>query len=189
MDAEALIKDILTRESAKMDTSALFSFKGHPAVHVATNGDDLHKMKAWVDSLSTKELLRALDFTFCRDDSDAAAENGVVSSHEYELLKQMLAMQSSPPTPIHPRALLYKPATIRGATDGRDEEDRVLKNRLHAPRFFQFLEKNLVSTALNTTGSRDHVPEVERQIQVIKERMQAHHTNLPFPSFTIIMTI
>ena len=141
MDAEALIKDILTRESAKMDTSALFSFKGHPAVHVATNGDDLHKMKAWVDSLSTKELLRALDFTFCRDDSDAAAENGVVSSHEYELLKQMLAMQSSPPTPIHPRALLYKPATIRGATDGRDEEDRVLKNRLHAPRFFQFLEK------------------------------------------------
>ena len=54
---------------------------------------------------------------------------------------------------------------------------------------FKSLEEKVVSTTLNTTGARDHVPEVERQIQVIKERMQAHHANLPLPSFTRPMTI
>ena len=33
------------------------------------------------------------------------------------------------------------------------------------------------------------VPEVEIQIQVIKERMRAHHAKIPFPSFTRRMTI
>ena len=54
---------------------------------------------------------------------------------------------------------------------------------------FQSLEEKLFSTTLNTTGARDHVPEVERQIQVIKERVRAHHANLPFPSFKIHMKI
>ena len=36
---------------------------------------------------------------------------------------------------------------------------------------FKLLEEKVVSTTLNTTGASDHVPEVERQIQVIKERM------------------
>ena len=54
---------------------------------------------------------------------------------------------------------------------------------------FQFLEETLVITSLNTTGAHDHVPAVERQIQVIKELMQVHHTNLPLPSFTRQRTI
>ena len=54
---------------------------------------------------------------------------------------------------------------------------------------FQFLEGKLVSTALNTNGAHYHVPEVESQIHVIKERMWAHHVNLPLPSFTRRMTI
>ena len=33
---------------------------------------------------------------------------------------------------------------------------------------FQFLEENLVSTTLNTTGALDNIPEVERKKQVIK---------------------
>ena len=36
---------------------------------------------------------------------------------------------------------------------------------------FQSLEKKLVSTTLKTTGECDHILEVERQIQVIKEWM------------------
>ena len=36
---------------------------------------------------------------------------------------------------------------------------------------FQFLDEKLVSNTLNTTEEHEHVPEVERQIQVIKERM------------------
>ena len=54
---------------------------------------------------------------------------------------------------------------------------------------FQSLEEKLVSTILSTNGARDHVPEVERKIQVIKERMGEHHTNLHFPSSTRRMTI
>ena len=54
---------------------------------------------------------------------------------------------------------------------------------------FNSLEEKVVITNLNTTGARDHVPEVERQIKVIKERMRAHHAKLPFPSLTISMTI
>ena len=48
---------------------------------------------------------------------------------------------------------------------------------------FQLLYEKLFTTLINTTGTRDHVPEVERHIQVIKERMRAHHANLPFPRF------
>ena len=54
---------------------------------------------------------------------------------------------------------------------------------------FKSLEEKVVSTTLNQNGACDHVPEVERQIQVIKDRMQAHHANLPFPRFTRRMTI
>ena len=49
---------------------------------------------------------------------------------------------------------------------------------------FQFLEENIFSTTLNKTRARDHVPEVERHIQVIKDQMRAHHSNLLFASFT-----
>ena len=54
---------------------------------------------------------------------------------------------------------------------------------------FNSLKEKLVSTTLNTTGLRDHIPEVEIQIQVIMERMRSHHTNLAFPRFTRRMTI
>ena len=54
---------------------------------------------------------------------------------------------------------------------------------------FQLLDKKIVSTALSTTGARDHVTEVERQIYVVKKQMRVHHTNLTFPRFTRQMTI
>ena len=54
---------------------------------------------------------------------------------------------------------------------------------------FKSLEEKVFSTTMNKTGACDHVPEVERQIQVIKEHVQAHHANLPFPSFTRRMNI
>ena len=54
---------------------------------------------------------------------------------------------------------------------------------------FQFLEDKIVSTSINTVGARNHVTEVEGQINVIKERMWAHHSNLLFPSLTRWMAI
>ena len=47
----------------------------------------------------------------------------------------------------------------------------------------------MASTRLYTTDARDQVPEVERQIKGIKERMRAHHANLTLPSFTRRMEI
>ena len=41
---------------------------------------------------------------------------------------------------------------------------------------FQLLEDRVGSTALNTIFTRDHVPEVEIHIQVIKERVHVHYT-------------
>ena len=54
---------------------------------------------------------------------------------------------------------------------------------------FQFLEDKIVSTSINTVGARNHVTEIEGQINVIKERMWAHHSNLLFPSLTRWMAI
>ena len=54
---------------------------------------------------------------------------------------------------------------------------------------FQLLEEKVFSATHNKTGECDHVSESGRQIQVIKERMQAHHANIPFTSFTRRMTI
>ena len=54
---------------------------------------------------------------------------------------------------------------------------------------FKSLEENVVSTTIDTTGAHDHIPEVEMQIQVIKEHIRAHQSNLPLPSFTRRMTI
>ena len=52
-----------------------------------------------------------------------------------------------------------------------------------------FLEEKVFSSSLNTTGAWYHVPEVEKYIQVIKERIRAHNANLPFHSFTRRITI
>ena len=54
---------------------------------------------------------------------------------------------------------------------------------------FKSLEEKVFRTTLNTTGAQDHVPEVERQIKVIKKRMRSHDSNLTFPNFTRRMTI
>ena len=54
---------------------------------------------------------------------------------------------------------------------------------------FKSLEEKVVSTNLNKTGARDHVPEVDRQTQFIEKRMRAHNANLPLHSFMRRMTI
>jgi hypothetical protein len=65
-----------------------------------------------------------------------------IPEDEYQLLNEMVKLQSPPPTPIHPRVLDYRPATARGATDGRNEEERIYKSRFRKPRLFQLMEKS-----------------------------------------------
>ena len=59
---------------------------------------------------------------------------------------------------------------------------------MFAEQELQLLEDKVFTTLFNTTSVRDHVPEVELQIQVIKERIRAHHANLTFPRSPQSMT-
>ena len=45
---------------------------------------------------------------------------------------------------------------------------------------FNCLDQLIVGTDLNTTAVRYRVPEIERQIKVVKEWMQAFHGSLPY---------
>jgi hypothetical protein len=47
-------------------------------------------------------------------------------------------------------------------------------------REFECLRDNLRGITLNTTAASEHVPEIERQICVIKERARAIWSTLPF---------
>ena len=72
-----------------------------------------------IKQLSESEFRDAITFTFEKDVTG--------KSHEYELLKQMVDLQSPPPTPIHPRAMGVKLASNVFSSDGRDEEERIMK--------------------------------------------------------------
>ena len=89
--------------------------------------------KQWISSLDWQELLVALEFEFvCVDDC----------SVEEELLREMIKLQVPPPTPIHPRALSFRPHSASGATDGRNEEERIIRDRFRRPRLFQWIERH-----------------------------------------------
>jgi hypothetical protein len=49
-------------------------------------------------------------------------------------------------------------------------------------RKFECLRSDLAGLNLNTTSAREHVPDVERQIRVLKERSRAIRSTLPFKS-------
>jgi hypothetical protein len=47
-------------------------------------------------------------------------------------------------------------------------------------REFDCLRDDIPELKLNTTATSEHVPDIERQIRVIKERMRAIKSTLPF---------
>ena len=60
---------------------------------------------------------------------------------------------------------------------------------MHMDPEFKCLGKLIVGVDLNTTSARDHVPEIESQIQVVKEWIRAVHGSLTYyrmPSRMII---
>ena len=54
---------------------------------------------------------------------------------------------------------------------------------------FNCLDKLIVRTDLNTTATRDHVPDIERKIKVAKERMREAHVGLPYDHMNSFMII
>ena len=132
-----------------------------------TDATELQEMKAWIDTLPDDgvELLRCMEFDFiCPSYAADCTVDGMSGTFTYpadqdtgttsrclddddgssDILLQLLQSQAPPPTPIHPRAVTYKSASCaisRGATDGRDEEERVRRERFHRPRLFQLVER------------------------------------------------
>ena len=54
---------------------------------------------------------------------------------------------------------------------------------------FNYLDKIITSMYINTMAAREQIPEIERQIQVIKERIRALHGGLPYYRMTSRMVI
>ena len=122
--------------------------------------DDLLQLfRRWIHSLSVEELLKAMEFEFIRGNDGR--------SDDYNLLKQMVETQAPPPTPIHARAMGFHPAfcsRITTISDGRDEERRILRERLQKPRLFKFIE--LVYNAGRSTLQR----KTARMRQTMKQK-------------------
>jgi hypothetical protein len=90
---------------------------------------ELENFKQWVFSLEKEELLDAMSFTF------QSIPGG--GSHDYDLLLEMVRLQSPPPTPIHNKAMGYMPCSRKGARldYALREEERL---RWTQPRLFRF---------------------------------------------------
>lgn len=105
------------------------------------------EFQKWVHSLNRYQLLCAMECSLLDD--------GYSNSHEYDLLREMVSLQPALPTPIHPRATGYcRGATCKGATDGRNESARVLRQRFIKPRMFQLYERRSISFTRGSGGDR-----------------------------------
>ena len=60
---------------------------------------------------------------------------------------------------------------------------------MHMDPDFNCLDKLIAGTELNTKAARYHVPQIERQIQVVEERMLAVHGGLQYERMTSRMII
>ena len=60
---------------------------------------------------------------------------------------------------------------------------------IYADPEFEAIKKNngMLQAFINTTAAKEHVPEVECQIQVIKEQVHAAHNTLPYSIIPKIM--
>jgi DNA polymerase sigma len=114
--------------------------------------DKMTPILKWLSSLSDNDLIEHMTFSFQID------KNGI--SHEYNLLVEMLRLQSPPPTPIHPRGVGFKLATGGCANDGRNEMERVNNNRFRRPRLFQLIEKQQTDNFDTSHGISSLPPEI-----------------------------
>ena len=100
----------------------------------AKSSQELGAFRQWLKTLSMEELCAALQF------------------EASDLLLEMVDLQTPPRTPIHPRALSYRPASGQGATDGRNEEQCRWNGRFCTPRLFQWQQQNRPSTTSTSSS-------------------------------------
>jgi len=116
--------------------------------------DEVDSMKSWLRSLSEEQMQEAMSFTFNNDYTGRC--------HEYDLLMEMLSLQAPPSTPIHPRAMGVKRASNSGASDGRSNSQRIIRERFRRPRLFKLIERNGAGNGnlidLDSKMAMDHLP-------------------------------
>ena len=115
--------------------------------------DEFPRFRRWLFSLDRDELLNAMRFSFA----------GGVESHEYDLLVEMVQLQSPPPTPVHPGALNYKPWSQFGPQLDYGAE----RLRSTQPRLFQWSER------LNYGSSRARKGKPQPRFDVIARKKVA----------------
>ena len=102
------------------------------------------------------------------------------------------------------RNLQYRTADPIIGKKGKEEYTRALNNiltiykkagfmitRIHADSEFKSLEnefKHEMELKFNFTGSKEHVPEAERNSRIIKERVRAAFHQLPYKKIPKVMT-
>lgn len=90
------------------------------------------KFKQWLFNLNREELLFSMQFSF-----ETSSDTG--ESHELDLLKDMVKLQTPPETPVHPRAIGFKPRSQYGPK--LDHDRGTEKSRWTRPRLFQWTER------------------------------------------------
>lgn len=100
---------------------------------------ELARFKRWLAELSWEELQNAMTFSL----ETNTLSNQSPHQLERDLLREMVRLQVPPSTPIHPRAISYTTASLKGVTDGRSEEEHARYSRKHRPRLLQWNEQRL----------------------------------------------
>lgn len=97
--------------------------------------EELIAFQAWLQSLSWQRLREASTIAYPCDPQTH-------KNTELDLLHEMLDLQPPPPTPIHARAIPYRPVAARDlCTDGRNQDERNFRGRFQRPCWFQWVER------------------------------------------------
>lgn len=103
-----------------------------PERTTARQKEDFARFRRWLFSLSQEDLVKSMGITF----KTCAGTNEI---HEFDLLKEIVNLQPPLQTPVHPRAMGYRPRSQVGPT--LDYEHGRKKSRWTKPRLFQLSER------------------------------------------------
>jgi len=144
------------RESrSRASVGVLSSTKNPPdsATRTTTADQDstIRSFQQWVRSLKWNDLQDILNV---RVDGNQDQQSSS-SQSELDLLREMVRLQPALPTPIHPRAIPFSPASGRGKSyfDHRSATED-LNVRMNRPRMFQWMSRE-ASTLLSSNSSMD----------------------------------
>ena len=137
----------------------------------------------WVHSLSAEELLIAMQVSFVLEGGKYTTSTATASTlfrdwrqqqtatttttttttgnTELDLLHEMIHSQVPLPTPIHGRAIPYMTASSNKCRDGRNERERIQRDRMVRPRLFRWREQRHTTTS-TTAALMDMLPRSKR---------------------------